>query len=240
MNENKDILILNSTKEDGNTAEKYAPNRGKKNTLLFFNQHEIDVNRAILLNICDQNMIVEVQKENIQKDEYEIPYIKADALITREKELFLYQKFADCVPFIVYDSKQSILAVAHMGWVSTKGNLHLELIDTFLKHYGSNSTDLEVYMGPSIAKESYVMLHPVQLEMKGWEPYLINYGKDYYGVDLKGYIRSGLEKTGILKEHICESSVDTATDPAFFSHYNSMRDSSLEEGRFICGAMIKK
>ena len=42
-----------------------------------------------------------------------------DGLITREPGLALMMCFADCVPLIVVDTEQRIIALAHAGWRGT-------------------------------------------------------------------------------------------------------------------------
>ena len=42
--------------------------------------------------------------------------IKADAIITNQKRLPIAVLTADCVPLLLYDSKEKIIAAIHAGW----------------------------------------------------------------------------------------------------------------------------
>ena len=42
--------------------------------------------------------------------------IKADAIITNQKRLPIAVLTADCVPLLLYDSKEEIIAAIHAGW----------------------------------------------------------------------------------------------------------------------------
>ena len=69
--------------------------------------------------------------------------------------------------------------------------------------------------------------------------YLSYIKKDYYQIDLSGYIVDSLKKLSI--ENIYVSPIDTAIDEEYYSHYRCTYIKPDEkEGRFIAGAMMEK
>jgi YfiH family protein len=53
-------------------------------------------------------------------------HIKADAIITDQKNVALLMLFADCVPILLYDPERSIAACAHAGWKGTFNQIALK------------------------------------------------------------------------------------------------------------------
>lgn len=236
------LKMLYSTKADGNVSIKY--DETKKQYLLnrkqFFDKNKINFENTIVIKVKNSIDIVEIDENfvNENKDLSKLQ-ILTDCIITKIPNLFIYLPFGDCVPLAIFDSKKNILAFAHLGWQSTELNLHLKIIDTLKNKYNSNTEDLEVMIGPSIKKESYILENPSQLKCEEWYPFLKKVKDNYYQVDLNGYIVAGLNKLGVNK--IVNNKIDTAKDDRFFSHYRSIRVNQKEkEGRFICGAMIEE
>ena len=123
-----ELLFLNSLSKDGNMAESLEPGVGLKNSELFFNKNKIPIENTIFIDILDSNVIKEYDKSLVEISEYGVRYISADALITKKNNLFIYQKFGDCIPFTVYDTENNTLVFAHLGVVSVINLLHKEII----------------------------------------------------------------------------------------------------------------
>ena len=151
-----ELLFLNSLSKDGNMAESLEPGVGLKNSELFFNKNKIPIENTIFIDILDNNIIKEYDKSLVKISEYGVRYISADALITKKNNLFIYQKFGDCIPFTVYDTENNTLVFAHLGVVSVINLLHKEIIKKLTTEYSSNVKNLKCYLGPSIKKESYL------------------------------------------------------------------------------------
>ena len=56
------------------------------------------------------NKVIEIKKNNLKKK------IKSDAMITRLRGFALGVLTADCVPILLFDSKNNIIGCIHAGW----------------------------------------------------------------------------------------------------------------------------
>ena len=71
---------------------------------------QVKKDNLILMHQTHSNKVVEVKKQNLKKK------IKADAMVTRIKNLALGVVTADCVPILIYDKKNQIVGCIHSGW----------------------------------------------------------------------------------------------------------------------------
>ena len=108
---------------------------------------QVKKDNLILMYQTHSNKVVEVKKKNLKK------IIKADAMVTRIKNLALGVVTADCVPILIYDKKNQIVGCIHSGW---KGAIADIIKKTILKIKKLNSNS-EIYasIGPCIGKNSY-------------------------------------------------------------------------------------
>ena len=108
---------------------------------------QVKKDNLILMYQTHSNKVVEVKKQNLKK------IIKADAMVTRIKNLALGVVTADCVPILIYDKKNQIVGCIHSGW---KGAFADIIKNTILKIKKLNSNS-EIYasIGPCIGKNSY-------------------------------------------------------------------------------------
>lgn len=232
--------ILSSKIEDGNMSLKYdLDGSAILNRKKFFHKNKIPYENTLLMKVKYSDSIIGLAddffKEHSDLSKVEI---EADAIIIQRPNVFLYLPFGDCIPMAVFDSKNEVLAFAHMGWQSTELNFHIKIIEYMKRYYGTNISDIEIFLGPSIKKESYILKNPSQLKYKEWHSFLNHIGEDNYEIDLNGYICSGLDRLGI--RNIKNSTVDTVKDSSYFSHYRVIyKNKEEQEGRFVCGAMFQ-
>ena len=232
------LVFLNSFAKDGNMCESIEPGVGKKNSEMFFSNNNILIDETVCLNIADKNIIKEYKTDIVQIKPYNIPNIEADALITKQTKLFVYQKFADCIPFTVFDKEQNILVFAHLGLQSVIQNLHIDIINKLIKEYNCKLENFVCYLGPSIKKESYLKKIEDKKLIEIWQNYLEKQADELYLIDMQGYVVDSLIKLNVSKENIEVSKVDTAKDENYFSHHKSKNDPNLPEQRFIYGVMM--
>jgi hypothetical protein len=73
-----------------------------------------------------------------------------DALITNNPNLILNLTVADCLPVYFYDTKKKVIALAHAGWRGVVSEIVKNVVVTFIEHYNSDPSDIEVFVGPHI------------------------------------------------------------------------------------------
>ena len=232
------IEIIVSTTKDGNMAAKFSSD-GKENRLRFFKEKNIDNKKAILLNTTNKNQIIDLNDDkSLEVNENNVIYAVADAIVTKE-DYFIYDLFGDCIPLVVYDKKNEIVSLAHLGWISVVNDLHIKLVNYFINKYNSNIDDLDIYLGPSIKKESHFIdkkENIKQLNEPNWKDY-IEINKDNYLIDLSGYVIHSLNKLGISNINVDDT--DTYKSDLYFSHHRSIKE-GCKNGRFVYGVRIER
>lgn len=89
-----------------------------------------------------------------------------DALITDVPGLLLAVQTADCVPVLVVDRKQKVVAAFHAGWRGTLARIVERGIGTMRLRYGSKPGDLMAVVGPSIGACCYAVGEEVRFEFE--------------------------------------------------------------------------
>ncbi|MFN8637762.1 MAG: peptidoglycan editing factor PgeF [Chloroflexota bacterium] len=74
---------------------------------------------------------------------------RADILVTREPGFLLMQRFADCVPLLLWDEPAGVVGVAHAGWRGTVLDVAGRFVEAAAELGGSPAT-LRAAIGPSI------------------------------------------------------------------------------------------
>lgn len=87
----------------------------------------------------------------------ELPYQKADAILTNKKDVHLFMRFADCVPILVFDRARGVIGIIHAGWQGTIARIAEKAIYKMSAEYGSKPKDIWAGIGPSIGRDHYVV-----------------------------------------------------------------------------------
>ena len=147
-------------------TERNTVTNGKEFTLSFSSspdKNEIRENRrrlALAMGVKENDLhfpsqvhktrIVHVSKQTT-KDEL----METDALITRERGICIAVMSADCVPILLLDKKNKVIAAVHSGWRGTVARI----LDLTLKEmksvYGTKGENIVAAIGPSVSQDSY-------------------------------------------------------------------------------------
>lgn len=87
-----------------------------------------------------------------------------DGLITNEPDVPLVIYCADCVPLYFVDPTHRAIGLAHAGWRGTAAGMAKVMAERMGEEFGTKSTDLHVFIGPSICKECFEVDPPVAEE----------------------------------------------------------------------------
>lgn len=181
--------------------------------------------------------------------------VRAEALVTRDRGLFLNLTIADCAAVTFFDPVTETLALAHLSRVTAcyrypPGDEHARetrippllarLVD-FLRELGAQPENLIIAMGPAIAQRSYELEWFDNVEEPEWRPFLTKSARGWL-VNLIGFSRWLLGSKGVLADNIEVSGLDTATallpdgSYQFFSHRRAKQNGE-PEGRnaFVVG-----
>jgi len=135
-----------------------------------------------------------------------------DSLFTTSKGISLFLPLADCIGAVMYDTKNDILGLAHLGRHNLEqygGKINIEFMQ---KEYRSKPQDITVFLSAAAGKYAYPLfsfdnksLHEVAIEQ--------------------------LQLAGVLKKNITVDSRDTTIDDELFSHSNYLKGVQNIDGR---------
>lgn len=163
--------------------------------------------------------------------------LETDALIASDKGICVAVMSADCVPILLYDKKNSIVAAVHSGWRGTVAHILEKTLNEMHLHYGTVGKDLIAAIGPSVSQESYEVGGEVVEEVNkafGEDTgLLIPVALQKAKLDLWKANIIQLEAFGVLPEMIEVSNLCTVINN---NHFFSARKG--DSGRFAAGIMI--
>ena len=93
--------------------------------------------------------VVRVDRRSDCRHPYDPFLYEADGLVTNEKNLPLIAFTADCVPMLLSDPVDSVVAAVHCGWRSTVSDIVGNAIDAMCK-LGAKRKNIHAAIGPGI------------------------------------------------------------------------------------------
>lgn len=147
------------------------------------------------------------------------PEAPADALVVTKPGHALFLLLADCVGVIIYDERQRVLMVSHIGRHSAEIEGARRSIEYLQQQFATNPHDVKVWLSLAVGKSTYPLY---ALGNKG----------------LQEVIVEQLAGAGVPSEHIEISSIDTAQNTDYFSHSQFLAGKRLIDGRFAIVAQM--
>jgi len=80
---------------------------------------------------------------------------KADALATRTPGILLGVQSADCVPILLADTRQRVVAAIHAGWRGTLARIAVKALGRMRMEFGTRPRDVVAALGPAIGRCCY-------------------------------------------------------------------------------------
>lgn len=90
---------------------------------------------------------------------------QADILLTRNPAVTLFQRFADCVPVVLYDPRQRVVGLVHAGWRGTALHACAVAVQAMTERYGSRPAEVLAGIGPAIGPCHYEVGDEVRAAM---------------------------------------------------------------------------
>lgn len=118
---------------------------------------DIPLKQMVMAQQTHSATVYKVTKEDIGKGAltYSTSIPQTDALITNEQNICITIQTADCVPVLLYDTKQQAIAVIHAGWRGTMHNICSLTLEAMANAYKSEACDIKAIIGPSISAAWY-------------------------------------------------------------------------------------
>jgi len=148
--------------------------------------------------------------------------LRGDGLITSAPFLFLAIKTADCLPVLMADPSNRVVAAVHCGWRSTSKIILDRAVRLMQSRFGTEPTSLLVAFGPCIGPACYEVGEDVRAEFSRekfprgfFQPHPEKPGK--YWLDLREANRGLLLRLGVKPANIHSVDACTHCDRRFLS-----------------------
>lgn len=155
LNQEKDFLIYNldeisvvfSTAINNRSFNRHKE-YGIKNLKSIVRDFDLD-NIEYLNQIHSDKVFIYNKLKGSIKDE------EGDALITKEKGTAIGAFTADCVPIIIADVKNNIIASIHSGWRGTFNSIVVKTLEKMVNEYNLDVNETKIFIGPHIRQCCY-------------------------------------------------------------------------------------
>lgn len=94
--------------------------------------------------------------KRVGKEEVGSVIKRVDGLVTREKEIILGVKVADCLPVLFYEPQKKVIGVAHAGWKGVLAKIGQVTVKK-MKSIGSQPEKILIGIGPHIGSCCYTV-----------------------------------------------------------------------------------
>jgi copper oxidase (laccase) domain-containing protein len=135
---------------------------------------------------------------------------------------------ADCVPIVVFDSKNWIFWAIHSWWKWTAKNIVWETIRSMQSEFWSNASDIEVIIWPCISQDSYEVDDTVTQHFSN--EYYEKNTNWWFQLNLRSVIVDQCQKAWCKEDNLYHIDIDSFTNPDLF--FSARRD-GYKTGRFI-------
>lgn len=145
------------------------------------------------------------------------PPLEFDALVTSSPGVTLGILTADCLPILVADRKQKVIAAIHAGRNGTALRITAKVIKKMKEEFGSSSGDLLAALGPSVGICCYE-IDDIAFRPE-WKLFSRSKEGSKWMVDLAQINIAQIKEQGVEEEHI--SSIPLCTrccEDLFFSY----------------------
>ena len=186
-------------------------------------------NSLFLMNQTHSNKVVTIDKYNKN-----ILKIDADALVTNIKNIAISVLTADCVPVLIYDDVNRVVACVHAGWRGAVSGIIKNTLNEIIKIGKSNK--IYVAVGPCIGARNYEVgkdfYDKFLKENNKNEIFFLHNKEDKFLFDLRKYVNYKIKEFDI--EHVENIDFDTyAEKEKFFSFRRSRQLGEKDYGRCI-------
>ena len=189
----------------------------------------ISKNNLFSMNQTHSNKVVTIDENNRN-----IQRISADALITKIKNIAISVLTADCVPILIYEEVNHVVACVHAGWRGAVNGIIKNTLNEIVNK--SKNNKIYVAVGPCIGVENYEVGKEFYgefiKESKKNEIFFFHGKKDKFLFDLRKYVNFKIKEFDV--EHVENIDFDTyAEKENLFSFRRSRQLGEKDYGRCI-------
>lgn len=221
------VVVGVSSTDDGNMRfGRGDDDETRNNRIVFLGQLEIDPNQTTLVQVSYEDT-TDFTRYRIVDDINQgegmlepVSDLHADALVVTRPDHALFLPLADCLGAVIYNPKNQIMMVTHLGRHSIEMEGGTKSIRFLVDEFGSEPADLQIWLSPAVGSENYPL----------------------FAFDNRGLLEVACEqllKAGVNIDQIEVSDIDTATDDNYFSHSEYLAGNQMTDGRFAIVAMMR-
>lgn len=201
---------------------------------------------ARTLGICQHHLIFprQVHSDRIAVIDHPVKSSEitgTDALVTNQRGLCICVQTADCVPILIYDPRQQVVAAVHAGWRGTMSKIVAKTIHCMQLQFDSEPDDLVCGIGPSIHHHVYEVGQDVIIQVRENFPNFrellrpsVHEGKAF--LDLWAANKTLMNQSGVKEKNIEIMGICSWSHESLF--YSARRDGA-DTGRMATGIMLK-
>jgi polyphenol oxidase len=164
---------------------------------------------------------------------------ETDALVTSQTGICLCVQTADCVPILLLDPVNNVIAAVHAGWRGTVKKIAEAAVQKMALKYNSNPENIIAAIGPSISPDIYEVGDEVVEEVKKSIPnadcVIHKKSSGNFHVNLWEANRQILIKNGLKEKNIEILGECSFTEDG---KYFSARKEGNSTGRMVSGIML--
>ena len=224
----KDILAFTTDASMDFSLSTSAPFLSSSQRALLNQQVQLSCSKVFNIRQVHGNKIV-VATAKLYKESNAI--IQADGIVTKERDVPIAIRTADCLPVFMYDPKQKVIGITHAGWRSTKKRIVQETLKKMKSKFKTRLQDVRVVFGPGLrfccyeVTEEFLKIFPKETKRRD--------GKLYFDLALAN--KHQLLSLGVLSKNFFDAKTCTFCAKRCFSH----RRDQERSGRMLSVMMLK-
>ncbi len=202
--------------------------RNPSNRKLLAQRLGIDANRFVVPHQTHSNHVAHVSEPCQLED--------VDAVFTTEKNLCVCVSTADCIPVLLYDERNGVVAAVHAGWRGTVARIVECTLECMQNECGTQGDDVKAVIGPGISLDAFEVGDEVYEAFRsaGFPMQQITRRDAKWHIDLWEANRLQLENCGVRRIELCGECTFTN-----HTRYYSARHDGIQSGRILNGIMLK-
>ena len=160
-----------------------------------------------------------------------------DALITNLSNVCICISTADCIPILLYDLSNKVIACVHAGWRGTAMRIISKVLNEMEKHYGTEPSRCKAVIGPGISLKNFEVgdeVYDLFME-KGFPMNRVSKRYNKWHIDLPECNRVQLLECGVEEESIQSCGICTYDN---CQDYFSARRLGINSGRILTGIIM--
>lgn len=232
----KPFNSLNFGQWSGDSIENVTKNKGLLCEKLEIKATELYIPREVHKT---ESIIIDSKFKSLEKTYQKEALSISDALITNKNEICVGITTADCVPVLLYDKNNHIVAAIHAGWRGIVGEIISKTIE-HLKQICTTDNDLQFVIGPCIDGNNYEVDYDV------WENFEHTFNSSEQNQILK-FKKGSKYYPDIYTAAYLQIKRFTSTQNIYFIKQNtytsnelySVRRDGQKTGRFLSGIFMK-